>query len=73
MKNVNQKKSRGFAFWIASFIILVLLASMLSDVSKGRVEKLEFSKFMQKVETKQIASAYIDGNEVTLAVKMVRH
>ena len=64
MKNINQKKSRGLLFWVASFIIVILLASMLSDVSRGRVKELKFSEFMRMVENKQIDSAHIDGNVV---------
>ena len=65
MKNINQKRPKGILFWIASFIIIILLWNMLSEVSNGKSKKLTFSDFMHKVESKEIVTAYIDGNVVT--------
>ena len=41
-------------------------------IKKGRVKKLKFSEFMQMVESKQIESAYIDGNVVTGEMSAIR-
>jgi cell division protease FtsH len=38
---------------------------MLSDVTTGKTKKLSFSEFMEKVESKEIVTAHIDGNVVT--------
>ena len=50
LKNINQKRPKGFMFWIFSGIIMVLLYGMLSDVSRGRIQKIDFSDFMNRVE-----------------------
>jgi len=65
MKNISQKKPKGILFWIASLIIIILLWNMLSSVSDGKTKKLTFSDFMEKVEKKEIVTAYINGNIVT--------
>ncbi len=65
LKNINQKRPKGFMFWIFSAIIMVLLYGMLSDVSNGRIIKLDFSDFMNRVEKKEIISAFIKSNEIT--------
>jgi len=65
MKNINQKRPKGILFWIASLIIIILLWNMLSDVSEGRMKKLTFSDFMQKVENDEVKTARINGNVVT--------
>ena len=64
LKNINQKRPKGFMFWIFSGIIMVLLYGMLSDVSRGRIQKIDFSDFMNRVEKKEIISAFIKSNEV---------
>jgi cell division protease FtsH len=64
-RNINQKGPRGFLFWVAAFIMIILLWNLLSDVSSGSVEKLTFSQFMAKVEKGEIASAYLSGNTVS--------
>jgi len=63
-KNINQRNSKGVLFWIVSFLIIVFLWSMLSDVSMNRKVKLNFSDFMKKVENGSIATAFIDANSV---------
>ncbi|MEN8222831.1 MAG: ATP-dependent zinc metalloprotease FtsH [Acidobacteriota bacterium] len=65
LKNINQKRPKGFMFWIFSGIIMVLLYGMLSDVSRGRIQKIDFSDFMNRVEKKEIISAFIRSNEVS--------
>ncbi len=65
LKNINQKRPKGFMFWIFSGIIMVLLYGMLSDVSRGRIQKIDFSDFMNRVEKKEIISAFIKSNEVS--------
>ncbi len=65
LKNINQKRPKGFMFWIFSGIIMVLLYGMLSDVSRGRIQKIDFSDFMNRVEKKEIISAFIKSNEIT--------
>lgn len=65
LKNINQKRPKGFMFWIFSGIIMVLLYGMLSDVSRGRVQKIDFSDFMNRVEQKEVISAFIKSNEIT--------
>ncbi|MCK5003647.1 MAG: ATP-dependent zinc metalloprotease FtsH [Candidatus Aminicenantes bacterium] len=52
-------------FWIFSGIIMVLLYGMLSDVSRGRIQKIDFSDFMNRVEKKEVISAFIKSNEIT--------
>ncbi len=64
-RNINQKRPRGFLFWVAAFIMIILLWNLLSDVSAGGVEKLNFSQFMTKVEKGEIVSAYLSGNTVS--------
>ncbi len=65
LKNINQKRPKGFMFWIFSGIIMVLLYGMLSDVSRGQIQKIDFSDFMNRVEKKEIISAFIKSNEVS--------
>ena len=65
LKNINQKRPKGFMFWIFSGIIMVLLYGMLSDVSRGRIQKIDFSDFMNRVEKKEVISAFIKSNEIT--------
>ncbi len=65
LKNINQKRPKGFMFWIFSGIIMVLLYGMLSDVSRGRITKIDFSDFMNRVEKKEVISAFIKSNEIT--------
>ncbi|MCK4943549.1 MAG: ATP-dependent zinc metalloprotease FtsH [Candidatus Aminicenantes bacterium] len=65
MKNINQKRPKGILFWVASFIIIILLWNMLSNVTNAKATKLTFSDFMEKVENKEIVTAYIDSNVVT--------
>ena len=65
MPNTNQKTPKGLLFWIASLIIIIFLWSQLSNVSEGKVEKLTFSKFMEKVENNMIETAHIKANVVT--------
>ena len=64
-RNINQKRPRGFLFWVAAFIMIILLWNLLSDVSSGRVEKLNFSQFMEKVEKGEIISAYLSSNSIS--------
>ena len=64
IKNVNQKKSKGALFWIASLLMIIFLAKMLSDVSDGGVRKILFSDFMKNVESSKVITAIIDGNVV---------
>jgi len=64
-RNINQKRPRGFLFWVAAFIMIILLWNLLSDVSQGRVEKLNFSQFMEKVEKGEVISAYLSSNTVS--------
>ncbi|HDP95919.1 MAG TPA: ATP-dependent metallopeptidase FtsH/Yme1/Tma family protein [Candidatus Aminicenantes bacterium] len=64
-RNINQKGPRGFLFWVAAFIMIILLWNLLSDVSSGGVEKLSFSQFMAKVENGEVINAYISGNTVS--------
>ena len=65
MKNIKQTRPKGILFWVASLIIIIVLWNMLSNVTEGGVEKIEFSEFMQRVSNSQIASAKIKGNVVT--------
>ncbi len=65
LKNINQKRPKGFMFWIFSGIIVVLLYGMLADVSKGRVKGIDFSDFMNRVEKKEVISAFIKSNEIS--------
>ncbi len=65
LKNINQKKPKnGYIFWVFSAIIVILLYGMLTDTARGRVTKLDFSDFMNKVDSKKIVSAFIQGDEV---------
>lgn len=64
IKNTNQKKSKGALFWIASLLMIIFLAKMLSDVSEGGVRKIMFSDFMKSVENNMVITAVIDGNVV---------
>jgi len=64
MKDMNQKTPRGVMFWILSFVIIILLWNMMTNVSESKVEKLPFSKFMDRVENGRIISAEIDSNIV---------
>ncbi|MEN8154280.1 MAG: ATP-dependent zinc metalloprotease FtsH [Acidobacteriota bacterium] len=65
LKNINQKKPKGFLFWIFSAVIMVLLYGMLTDVSRGRIKEMDFSEFMNRVEKKEIISAFVKANEVS--------
>ena len=65
MKNIKKTKPKGILFWVASLIIIIVLWNMLSNVTEGGVEKIEFSEFMQRVKNGQINSASIKGNVVT--------
>ncbi|MCK5220144.1 MAG: hypothetical protein KAR14_01065, partial [Candidatus Aminicenantes bacterium] len=65
LKNINQKRPKGFMFWIFSGIIMILLYGMLSDVSRGRIAKIDFSDFMNRVEKKEVISAFIKSNDLT--------
>ena len=69
IKNSNQKKSKGALFWIASLLMIIFLAKMLSDVSEGGVRKIMFSDFMKNVESSKVITAVIDGNVVTGEMK----
>jgi cell division protease FtsH len=64
MKDMNQKAPKGFLFWIASAIIIIILWNMMSNVSESRVVKLKFSDFMAKVENGGVSTAYINANMV---------
>ncbi|MBN1197129.1 MAG: ATP-dependent zinc metalloprotease FtsH [Candidatus Aminicenantes bacterium] len=64
-RNINQKGPRGLLFWVAAFIMIILLWNLLSDVSSGGVEKLNFSQFMAKVEKGEVINAYLSGNTVS--------
>jgi len=65
LKNISQKRPKGFMFWIFSGIIIVLLYGMLSEASKGRVKEIDFSDFMNRVERKEVISAFIKSNEIS--------
>ena len=65
LRNINQKRPRGLLFWFAAFIVIILLWNLLSDVSTGRIQKLNFSQFLEKVEKGQVISAYLAGNTVS--------
>jgi cell division protease FtsH len=64
MKDMNQKAPKGFMFWIASFIIIILLWNMMTGVSENKVKTLTFSEFMNIVKQGRIESAKIDSNVV---------
>ncbi|MCP4216768.1 MAG: ATP-dependent metallopeptidase FtsH/Yme1/Tma family protein [bacterium] len=63
---MNQKNPKGLMFWAAFIIIMILLWSMLAEISSNREQKLAFTDFMQKVATGDIIKdAYVDANVVT--------
>lgn len=63
-KSMNQNSSKGILFWVFSLIIIILLWGMFSDISSPKEVKLKFSDYMEKVESKNISTAFIDGNVV---------
>ncbi len=65
IQNINQRRPKGFLFWIASFIVIILLWNMLNNVRGTEIRMLEFSDFMKNVELGNIESAFITGNTVT--------
>lgn len=65
LKKYKPEKAQGFYVLDFSGIIMVLLYGMLSDVSRGRIQKIDFSDFMNRVEKKEIISAFIKSNEVS--------
>jgi len=63
-KSMNQKSSKGILFWVFSLIAIILLWGMFADISVPKEVKLKFSDFMEKVESKSISTAFINGNVV---------
>jgi cell division protease FtsH len=64
MKDMNQKAPRGGLFWVASAIIIIILWTMMSNVSDGKVKELVFSDYMAKVENGGVNTAKINSNLV---------
>ncbi len=71
MKEFNQKNNpKGVLFWIASFVIILLLYSVFSDYKQQSVKEMIYSDFMTEVKAGNVYSANIEANVVT--GKMVR-
>lgn len=64
IKNMNNKNSKGFLFWLVSIIIIFMMWNMINKDS-GRTTKLTYSEFIAKVKDKKIATAFISGNIIT--------
>lgn len=64
MKEMKQKAPRGIMFWIVSLIIIIFLYNQINSFSEKKQEKLNFSEFMNKVESGVVSTAYIDSNIV---------
>ncbi len=64
IKNMNNKNSKGFLFWLVIITGLFLLWQIMAE-HKGQVEKLKYSDFIESVKSENIIRAYISGNVIT--------
>lgn len=65
MKEMKPKAPRGIMFWIVSLIIIIFLYNQINSFSEKKQENLNFSEFMNKVESGVVNTAHIDSNIVT--------
>lgn len=69
---INQKNNNGnkknFLIWIAIFLIVIFVSSVLDDGSKG-ANKISFSEFITKVDNGEVGKAEIKGKDLIGTLK----
>jgi len=71
MKDLNQRAPKGMVFWFFLIIIIGFLYYQMMKFSESKVEDINFSEFMQRVESNQVKKAHISSNIVTGELSLV--